>query len=108
MTYKMLDEVKEHNSKACNMKKAADDAVICLMSSQKKMGVATKKVEIVTETVRTLQDQLAHLQRQLKEKDYRMAEMVESCLEKEHRIIELEEENMDLMDTIHGSVYSDT
>jgi hypothetical protein len=55
-----------------------------------------------------LQDQLAHLQGQLKEKDYQMAEMVESCLEKDHRIIELEEENMDLMDTIHVSVYSDT
>jgi hypothetical protein len=45
---------------------------------------------------------------QLKEKDYRMTEMVESCLEKDHRIIELEEENKDLMDTIHVSVYLDT
>jgi hypothetical protein len=50
--------------------KAADDVVIRLMSSQKKVGVATKKVDIITETVRTLQDQLAHLQGQLKEKDY--------------------------------------
>ncbi len=45
--YEMLDEVKEHNTKARNMKKAADDAVICLMSSQRKVGVATKKVEIL-------------------------------------------------------------
>ncbi len=46
MTYKMLDEVKEHNTKARNMKKAADDAVICLMQVRRRWVLPPRRLKL--------------------------------------------------------------
>ncbi len=89
MCYEMIDEVNGHKKSALLMKKRADDAAKLSLARQQKKKSATEKV-------RSLQDQLALLQDKLT--TLRMASDESKC-----RIIDLEEENMDLMDTIHVS-----
>jgi uncharacterized coiled-coil DUF342 family protein len=86
----MLDEVNEHQKTAKLMKKRADEATKISIARQQKHDAAT-------DTIQSLQDQLADMQDQFK--DLRKTSDKNKC-----RIMELEEESMDLMDTIHVSM----
>ena len=89
MCYEMLDEVNEHNNTAKLMKKRADEAT--------KISIARQhKNETATDTNQSLQDQLADMHHQFK--DLRKTSDKNKC-----RITELEEETMDLTDTIYVS-----
>jgi hypothetical protein len=89
MCYKMLHEVNEHKRSAQLMKKPADDAT--------KLSIACQqKKEAATETVQSLPDQFAQMQDKFT--TLRKTSDKSKC-----RIVDLEEETMDLMDTIHVS-----
>ena len=89
MCYEMLDEVNEHRNTAKLMKKRADEAA--------KISIARQnKNKVVTDTIQSVQDQLADM-RKTSEK------LRDTSNKNKCRIMELEEETMDLMNTIHVS-----
>ena len=89
MCREMVDEVNGHKQSATLMKKQADDAA--------KLSIARHhKNKSATDEIRNLKDQLALLRDKVT--TLRMASD-----ENESRIKDLEEENMDLMETIHVS-----
>ena len=89
MCYEMIDEVNKHKRSAQLMKKRADDAT--------KLSIARQqKKEAAAETVQSLQDQLAQMQDKFT--SLRITLDQSKC-----RIMDLEEEIMDLMDMIHVS-----
>ncbi len=89
MSYEILDERNEHKRTARQMKKLADGAAKLSIGCHEKMKAATY-------TVQCLQDQLAQMQDTLHN-------LGKTSDEKNCRIMDLDEENMDLMDTIHVS-----
>jgi peptidoglycan hydrolase CwlO-like protein len=96
MSYKMFDEVNVHKKTAPIMKKKAEDAA--------KLSTARhEKNKVATETINSLRDQLAQLQDKSHDKEYQITELVEKCDEYKCRIMDLEDDNMDLLDTIHVS-----
>ncbi len=90
MCYEMLDEVNEHRNTAKQMKKHVDEAT--------KISIARQnKNKAVTDTIQSLQDQSADM--------CKTSEKLRDTSNKNKcRIMELEEETMDLMDTIHVSM----
>ena len=88
MCYEMLDEDNEHKRSVQLIKKHADDATKISIAHQQK-NVA------VTETVQSLQDQLAQMQ----DIFTRLRNMYDKS---KCRIMDLEEETMDLVDTIYN------
>jgi len=87
MRYKMLDEVNEHKRSAQLIKKRPDDSTKLSISRQ-------QKKEAATDTIHSLQDQLALLQDEF-------AMLRKTSDKSKCRIMDLEEETMDLMEMIH-------
>jgi len=90
MCYEMLDEVNEHRNTAKLMKKRADEAA--------KISIARQhKNEAATDSIQSLQDQLADMHKTSNK-------LRDTSNKNKCRIMELEEETMDLMDTIYVSM----
>ena len=89
MCQEMVDEVNGHKKAATLMKKRADDAAKLSIARHQKNKSATDKI-------RNLKDQLALLRD-------KVTTLHMASDENESRIKDLEEENMDLMETIHVS-----
>lgn len=96
MSCKMFDEVNVHKKTKLLMKKKAEDAAKLSTARQEKNKVATQ-------TINSLRDQLAQLQDNFHDKEYQITELVEKCNKYKCRIMYLEDDNMDLLDTIHVS-----
>ena len=90
MCYEMLYEVNEHRNTAKLMKKRADEAAKISKARQ-------YKNEAATDTIQSLQDQLEDMHKTSK----KLRDMFNK---NKFRIMELEEETMDLMDTIYVSM----
>ncbi len=90
MCYEMLDEVNDHRKTAKLMKKRADEATKISIACRNKNETATDTIQSLKDQWEDMRDQLAHMH-YMSDKD--------KC-----RIMELEEETMDLMDTIHVSM----
>ena len=97
MCYEMLDGVNEHRNTAKLMKKRADEAT--------KISIARQhKNEAFTYNIQSLQDQLADMQDQFKDLRKTSDNLCYMSNKDKCRIMELEEETMDLMDTIYVSM----
>jgi uncharacterized coiled-coil DUF342 family protein len=79
------------------MKKRADEATKISIARQHKHDAAT-------DTIQSLQDQLADMQDQFKDLRKTSDKLRYTSDKNKCRIMELEEESMDLMDTIHVSM----
>jgi chromosome segregation ATPase len=90
MCYEMLDEVNEHKRSAQLMKKHANEATKLSISRKRKNEAANVSVQCLQDQVALMQDEITTLRK--------------TCNNSKCRIMDLEEENMDLMDTIHVSI----
>jgi len=90
MCYEMLDEVNEHKISAQLMKKHAIEATKLSISRKRKNEAANVSVQCLQDQVALMQDEITTLRK--------------TCNNSKCRIMDLEEETMDLMDTIHVSI----
>ena len=90
MCYEMLDEVNEHKRSAQLMKKHANEATKLSITRKKKNEAANVSVQCLQDQVALMQDEITTLHK--------------TCINSKCRIMDLEEETMDLMDTIHVSI----
>ena len=90
MCYEMLDEVNEHKRSAQLMKKHANEATKLSITRKKKNEAANVSVQCLQDQVALMQDEITTLRK--------------TCINSKCRIMDLEEETMDLMDTIHVSI----
>jgi hypothetical protein len=96
MCYKMIDEVNEHRNTAKLMKERADESAEISIARQNKNKAAT-------DTIQSLQDQLADMCKMSKDMHKLSEKLRDTSNKNKCRIMELEEETMDLMNTIHVS-----
>jgi len=90
MCYEMLDEVNEHKRSAQLMKKHANEATKLSISRKRKNEAANVSVQCLQDQLALMQDEITTLRK--------------TCNNSKCRIMDLEEETMDLMDTIHVSI----
>jgi hypothetical protein len=86
----MLDEVNEHKRSAQLMKKHTNEATKLSISRKRKNEAANVSVQCLQDQVALMQDEITTLRK--------------TCNNSKCRIMDLEEETMDLMDTIHVSI----